>query len=189
MILLIDNYDSFTYNIKQEIEILGYECKVFRNDKISISEIISLNPKKIIISPGPGKPEDAGITLDVIREFAGKTPIFGICLGHQALGYYHGSKIIRGKKPMHGKISVITHQGKGVFNELEQGLEVVRYHSLVIDQSRLNPILEITAMSEDQEIMGVRIPSLKQEGVQFHPESFATQQGRRMFSNFLGRDE
>jgi len=189
MILLIDNYDSFTYNVKQEIEILGFECRVFRNNKITIEEIKALAPEKIVISPGPGRPEDAGITMDVIREFAGKIPLLGICLGHQALGHFHGSKIIRGKHPMHGKISTITHQGKGVFNGLDLSLEVVRYHSLVIDQKTLHPILEVTALSDDGEIMGVRIPSLKQEGVQFHPESFATQYGRRMMSNFLQREE
>jgi len=189
MILLIDNYDSFTYNVKQEIEVLGFECKVVRNDKITIEEIAAMKPAKIVISPGPGRPEDAGISIAVLREFAGKIPVLGICLGHQALGQVHGSKIVRGKKPMHGKISTITHQGKGVFNGLDLSLEVVRYHSLVIDPQTLHPILEITAMSDDGEIMGVRVPSLKQEGVQFHPESFATQHGRRMMSNFLEREE
>ena len=187
MILLIDNYDSFTYNIKQEVEILGYECEVVRNDAITLEEITRKNPEKIILSPGPGRPEGAGITLSVIKEFAGKIPILGICLGHQAIGHAHGSKVIRGKEPMHGKVSEISHQGQGIFEGLESGLKVARYHSLVIEKETLVPSLEVTAFSSDGEIMGVRNRALKQEGVQFHPESYATESGRRMIQNFLER--
>jgi anthranilate synthase component 2 len=189
MILLIDNYDSFTYNVKQEIEILGYECLVVRNDQITLAEIHALAPSKIVISPGPGRPEDAGICIDVLREFAGKIPVLGICLGHQAIGYFHESKVIRAQQPMHGKISKITHQGQGMFAGLPADLSVARYHSLIIDQKTLAPNLEITAMSDDGEIMGVRDVKLKQEGVQFHPESIATESGRAMMKNFLGRSE
>ena len=189
MILLIDNYDSFTYNIKQEVEILGHECKVVRNDEITLDEIKTLNPKKIILSPGPGRPESAGITISVIREFAGKIPVLGICLGHQALGHAHGSKVIRAKVPMHGKISEISHEGKGVFQGLAPRLKVARYHSLVIERETLSEDLEITALTEEGEIMGVRNVLLKQEGLQFHPESFATESGRSMMRNFLERVE
>ena len=189
MILLIDNYDSFTYNIKQEVEILGYECEVVRNDAITLADITRMNPKKIILSPGPGRPEAAGITLSVIKEFGGKIPVFGICLGHQALGHAHGSNVIRAKEPMHGKISEIAHEGKGVFEGLPPHLKVARYHSLVIEKETLVPSLEITALSSDGEIMGVRNSELKQEGVQFHPESFATESGRQMLKQFLERVE
>ena len=189
MILLIDNYDSFTYNVKQEIEILGFECTVIRNDQITLQEIEKMAPKKIVISPGPGRPESAGITLEVLKYFACKIPIFGICLGHQAMGHSHGSKVVLGAQPMHGKISPIRHENKGVFEGLPQPLQVARYHSLVIDPKTLGNGLEITAMSDDGEIMGVRNVSAKQEGVQFHPESFATEYGRKMIQNFLERDE
>lgn len=189
MILLIDNYDSFTYNVKQEIEILGFDCQVVRNDQITVAEIAALQPAKIVISPGPGRPEDAGITLAVWQEFAGKIPVFGICLGMQALGHVHGAKIVRGKQPMHGKISTLSHLGQGVFNGLDLTLDVVRYHSLVVERASLPSLLQITALSEDGEIMGIRVPTLWQEGVQFHPESFATQYGRRMMSNFLERED
>lgn len=189
MILLIDNYDSFTYNIKQEVEILGFECKVFRNDEITIDEIRKLAPEKIILSPGPGRPEAAGILLEAIGAFAGEIPVLGVCLGHQALGQFHGSKVVRAKVPMHGKISVLSHTGEGVFQGLTPQLKVARYHSLVIDRNTLNPALQITAETEDGEIMGVRNVSMKQEGVQFHPESFATESGRMMIRNFLERNE
>jgi anthranilate synthase/aminodeoxychorismate synthase-like glutamine amidotransferase len=189
MILLIDNYDSFTYNVKQEIEVLGFECIVKRNDEITVAEIESMRPEKIVISPGPGRPEDAGITLDVIKHFAGRIPVFGICLGHQAMGHYHGGNIIRGKRPMHGKVSKLTHEGKGVFQGLESNLDIARYHSLVIEKDTLPASLEITALSDDGEIMGVRNVKMKQEGVQFHPESIATASGRAMIANFLNRSD
>ena len=189
MILLIDNYDSFTYNVKQEIEILGFECQVVRNDQVSVAEVLKLAPQKIVISPGPGRPESAGITLELMKAVAGKIPLFGICLGHQALGLFHGGKIIRAPKPMHGKMSKISHLGLGVFKGLDSSLSVVRYHSLVIERGSLPTSLEITATADDGEIMGVRNVALKQEGVQFHPESFATQMGRSMMENFLKRAE
>ena len=189
MILLIDNYDSFTFNVKQEIEVLGFHCEVRRNDEITIEEIKQMAPEKIVISPGPGRPEAAGITLEVIAAFAGKIPVFGICLGHQALGHYSGGKVVRGRRPMHGKVSGITHQGKGVFKDLPDELKVARYHSLVIEKASVPVQLEITAMSDDGEIMGVRNEKLLQEGVQFHPESIATEMGRKMMENFLKRKE
>ncbi len=185
MILLIDNYDSFTYNVKQEVNQLGYECRVVRNDAISLAGIRRLNPSRIIISPGPGRPEDSGITLEVLREHAGITPIFGICLGHQAIGLMNGGKIVRAKRPIHGKLSKIKHEGKGVFSGLQKQLSVARYHSLIIERDSIPAELEITAVAEDGEIMGVRNFRLKQEGVQFHPESFATEQGRHMIQYFL----
>ncbi len=187
MILLIDNYDSFTYNVKQEIEILGYACNVVRNDQITLDEIHRLKPQKIVISPGPGRPEHAGITVAVLKEFAGKIPVLGICLGHQALGIVHGCPVIRAQQPMHGKISKLSHSGQGVFKGLPNPLSVARYHSLVIDSKNLAASLEVTATTEDGEIMGVQNLELKQEGVQFHPESFATESGRLMMKNFLER--
>jgi para-aminobenzoate synthetase component 2 len=189
MILLIDNYDSFTYNVKQEIEVLGYECVVKRNDEITLAEIEKLSPDKIVISPGPGRPEEAGITLSVLEKFAGIIPVFGICLGHQAMGHFHRGKVIRGKRPMHGKISKISHTNTGVFWGLPGDLKVARYHSLVIEKETLPPTLEVTAVSEDGEIMGVRNVAMKQEGVQFHPESIATDSGRAMMANFLSRKD
>jgi anthranilate synthase component 2 len=187
MILLIDNYDSFTYNIKQEVEVLGFKCIVSRNDEITLQEIEALQPEKIIISPGPGRPEDAGITLSLLNYFAGKIPVLGICLGHQALGHIHGGKITHGPKPMHGKVSVIQHSNLGVFEGLKSELRVARYHSLVIDRTSLPESLEVTALSDDGQIMGVRNRGLKQEGLQFHPESIATESGRAMIKNFLER--
>lgn len=187
MILLIDNYDSFTYNVKQEIEVLGFTCQVVRNDQINIDDIRKLRPDKIVISPGPGRPEAAGITPELLKAFAGQVPVFGICLGHQAMGYFAGGNIVRGKTPMHGKVSKITHQGLGVFEGLPPELSVARYHSLVIERATAPASLEITALSEDGEIMGVRNQKLLQEGVQFHPESIATECGRKMIENFLKR--
>ncbi len=189
MILLIDNYDSFTYNVKQEIEVLGFECLVIRNDQITIPEIKKLNPSKIVISPGPGHPEQSGVTLPILKEFAGVTPVFGICLGLQAIGLSHGAKVIRAITPMHGKVTKIFHEGKGVFQGLKQELLVARYHSLVIDSHFSAPDFEVTARTEDGEIMGARNVRLKQEGVQFHPESIATESGRQMMKNFLTRIE
>ncbi len=187
MILLIDNYDSFTFNVKQEIEVLGFSCLVKRNDEITLEEIKRLAPEKIVISPGPGRPESAGITLDLLKEFAGKIPVLGICLGHQAIGHFSGGNIIRGKRPMHGKVSKLTHTNKGVFFGLPAALDVARYHSLVIEKSTVPACLEVTAISEDGEIMGVQNLALMQEGVQFHPESIATESGRKMMENFLKR--
>ena len=189
MILLIDKYDSFTYNVKQEIEILGFECKVFRNNQITVDEVLALSPQKIVLSPGPGRPEHAGIMIELLQNTAGKIPVFGICLGLQAIGYAHGAAIVRAEKPMHGKISLIQHQGTGVFENLPKPIAVARYHSLVIDRNTLSPNLEITAETESGEIMGVRSHLDLQEGVQFHPESIATESGRQMMKNFLTRKE
>lgn len=187
MIVLIDNYDSFTYNVKQEIEILGFDCLVKRNDEITLAEIDELAPEKIVISPGPGRPEDAGITLNLLKHVAGRIPVLGICLGHQAIGFLHGGKIIRGKRPMHGKVSDLTHEGLGVFKDLKTTLRIARYHSLVIEKNSCPPSLEVTAHSMDGEIMGVRNVRDLQEGVQFHPESIATESGREIMKNFLTR--
>ncbi len=189
MILLIDNYDSFTYNVKQEIEVLGYECLVKRNDEITLDEIAKLAPEKIVISPGPGRPEDAGITLSLLERFAGKIPVLGICLGHQAMGHFHGGNVVRGKRPMHGKVSQISHSDIGVFSGLARELQVARYHSLVIEKATHPSTLEVTALSDDGEIMGMRNVAMKQEGVQFHPESIATESGRAMMANVLSRKD
>jgi anthranilate synthase/aminodeoxychorismate synthase-like glutamine amidotransferase len=187
MILLIDNYDSFTYNLKQEIEILGFECRVYRNDEITLDEIRDLAPARIVISPGPGNPDSAGITLSLIREFAGRIPILGVCLGHQAMAQALGGRVVRARKPMHGKISRIAHTGAGVFSGLESPARVARYHSLIVERSSLPAGFAITAESDEGEIMAMRDESRRLEGVQFHPESVATDEGRAMLRNFLGQ--
>jgi len=185
MILLIDNYDSFTYNIYQYLLELGASVKVIRNDKITIEYATALKPEKLLFSPGPGRPEDAGITVKAIGHFAGKIPILGVCLGHQAIGYFYGGKIIGAKRLMHGKTSTITADGKGVFAGIDEPFKAMRYHSLVIEKQSLPDCLEITATSEDGEIMGVRHKTLKVEGIQFHPESIMTPLGKKMLLNFL----
>jgi anthranilate synthase component 2 len=187
MILLIDNYDSFTYNLKQEIEILGFHCEVYRNDEISLKEIQKLSPEKIVISPGPGDPDSAGITLELIKHFAGKIPILGVCLGHQAIGQAMGGIVRRARVPMHGKISSISHQNTGVFSGIANPVSVVRYHSLVVDRASIPRNFQVTATSDDGEVMGMINAELQLEGVQFHPESVATDQGRTMLKNFLTR--
>ncbi|MDR0517869.1 MAG: aminodeoxychorismate/anthranilate synthase component II [Fibromonadaceae bacterium] len=184
MILLIDNYDSFTYNIYQYLLELGADVKVVRNDKITTKEIETLKPEKLLLSPGPGRPEDAGITLQAIGCFAGKIPILGVCLGHQAIGHFYGGKIIGAKRLMHGKTSKINADGKGVFAGINEPFEAMRYHSLSIERETLPDCLEITASSEDGEIMGVRHKTLSVEGIQFHPESIMTPQGKKMLDNF-----
>jgi len=185
MILLIDNYDSFTYNIKQYIEELGSRCEVYRNDAISLEEIRSLDPTGIVISPGPGDPDSAGITLDLIREFSGEIPILGVCLGHQAIGQAFGGRVVRAPCPTHGKVSTITHQGKGVFAGVQSPFRAARYHSLMIEKEFLPACIEVTAESEDGVIMGIRHRSKKVEGVQFHPESIATEYGHEFLRNLL----
>jgi anthranilate synthase/aminodeoxychorismate synthase-like glutamine amidotransferase len=185
MILLIDNYDSFTYNLYQYIEELGFRCKVIRNDKISLAGIKKLAPSAIVISPGPGNPDEAGISLSVIEAFAGLIPILGVCLGHQAIGQAFGGKVIRAEKLMHGKISVIKHDGRGVFRGVKRPLEVARYHSLVVEKKSLPKVLEITASTPDGVVMGIRHRKFKVEGVQFHPESIATEEGKKILGNFL----
>lgn len=190
MLLMIDNYDSFTYNVAQYLGELGAEVKVYRNDAISIEEIESLDPQRIVISPGPCTPNEAGISMQVISHFAGKKPILGICLGHQSIGQSFGGKIVRAGKVMHGKLSSIQHDGKGVFKDLEKSFTATRYHSLVIDKTNVPDCLEVTAWTEDkdgniEEIMGVRHKSLDVEGVQFHPESILSEEGHRLLNNFL----
>jgi len=185
MILLIDNYDSFTYNLKQYLEELSQKVTVVRNDAISVEGVKKFFPSHIIISPGPGKPENAGISVDVIKEYSGKIPILGVCLGHQAIGYAFGADIVSAKKLMHGKISRIEHNNHGVFIDVPKGFEATRYHSLAIDRSTLPESLEVTAFCDDGEIMGVRHKDFLTEGVQFHPESILTGQGKNLIKNFL----
>ena len=186
MLLMIDNYDSFTYNLVQYFLELGEEVKVFRNDKISLSEIETINPDRLVISPGPGAPKEAGISCDVIRHFAGKKPILGVCLGLQSIGYAFGGNIIKAKSIMHGKTSSIYHDGKGLFKGLDNPFTATRYHSLVVERESLPNNLEISAWTkEDNEIMGLREKSLKIEGVQFHPESILTSSGKKLLKNFL----
>jgi len=185
MILMIDNYDSFTYNLVQYLGELGAEVIVFRNDKITIPEIERLNPEKIVISPGPCTPKEAGISVEVIKHFAGKIPIFGVCLGHQSIGVAFGGRIVRAKNLMHGKTSLIFHDGKTIFEGIPNPFEATRYHSLVIEKESLPEELVITAWTEDGEIMGVRHKRYIIEGVQFHPESILTRHGHDILRNFL----
>lgn len=186
MLILIDNYDSFTYNIVQYLGELGSEPAVYRNDAITPAQVIAQNPRGIVISPGPSTPDSAGICLDLIRECADRSiPLFGICLGMQALGQAFGGKVVRAPEPMHGKISAITHQGKSVFQGLPSPLNATRYHSLIVDQDTLPEELDVTARSDKGVIMGLAHKTLPLHGVQFHPESIATEEGRRMLDNFL----
>jgi anthranilate synthase component 2 len=186
MILLIDNYDSFTYNLKQYIEELGSRCLVYRNDAITVEQIRSLGPSGIVISPGPGDPDSAGITLEVIRGLGSRFPILGVCLGHQAIGQAFGGRVVRAPRPKHGKVSSIAHRGQGVFAGVPSPFKVARYHSLVIERGSVPDCLEVTAESEDGLIMGVRHRELDVHGVQFHPESIATEHGHELLRNFLG---
>ena len=190
MLLMIDNYDSFTYNVVQFLGELGAEVQVYRNDAITLDEIEAMAPDQIVLSPGPCTPDQAGISLAVVERFAGKTPILGICLGHQSIGQAFGGRIIRAAKVMHGKLSPIHHQATGVFRGLSNPLTATRYHSLVIDKATLPDSLEITAWTEDEngnleEIMAVRHTSLAVEGVQFHPESIMSEHGHQLLENFL----
>jgi len=188
MIVLIDNYDSFTYNLVQRIGEIdaSVETKVFRNDKITVSEIEQLGPERIIISPGPCTPLEAGISNEVIKHFAGKVPILGVCLGHQCIGHSFGAKVVRAGRLMHGKTSEIAHDGKTVFKDVENPFTATRYHSLTVDEESLPDCLEVTAWTVDQhELMGLRHKELPIEGVQFHPESFLTEAGYRILGNFL----
>ncbi|POT27554.1 anthranilate/aminodeoxychorismate synthase component II [Citrobacter freundii] len=187
MILLIDNYDSFTWNLYQYFCELGADVLVRRNDELTLAQIDALNPQKIVISPGPCTPDDAGISLDVIRHFAGKIPLLGVCLGHQAMAQAFGATVVRAAKVMHGKTSPITHNGKGVFQGLNNPLTVTRYHSLVVAPATLPDCFEVTAWSETQEIMGIRHREWDLEGVQFHPESILSEQGHQLLANFLNR--
>ncbi len=185
MILVIDNYDSFTYNLVQYLGELGGEVLVARNDKLSLEEIADLRPDRILISPGPCTPSEAGVCVPLIRKFAGELPIFGVCLGHQAIGAAFGGEVIRNDRIMHGKTSPILHDGKGVFEGMPAPFTATRYHSLVIRRSSLPSCLEITAETQEGEIMGVRHREHPLEGVQFHPESALTEHGKQMLKNFL----
>ncbi|MDK6767027.1 aminodeoxychorismate synthase component 2 [Klebsiella aerogenes] len=187
MILLIDNYDSFTWNLYQYFCELGAEVLVKRNDGLTLAEIASLAPEKIVISPGPCTPDESGISLDVIRRYAGKTPLLGVCLGHQAIAQVFGAAIVRAAQVMHGKTSLIEHNGEGVFKGLNNPLTVTRYHSLVIDPPTLPADFIVTARSASGEIMGIRHRQWDLEGVQFHPESILSEQGHQLLENFLKR--
>ncbi|SDA84968.1 MULTISPECIES: aminodeoxychorismate/anthranilate synthase component II [unclassified Janthinobacterium] len=187
MLLMIDNYDSFTYNIVQYFGELGEDVRVYRNDEITIEQIEALNPDRICISPGPKAPAQAGISVDVLKHFAGKKPILGVCLGHQAIGEAFGGKVIRAKQVMHGKTSLIAHTGVGVFLGLPSPFTVIRYHSLAIERASLPSCLEVTAWTDDGEIMGVRHREYDIEGVQFHPESILSEHGHALLKNFLER--
>ncbi len=185
MLLMIDNYDSFTYNLVQYFGELGQDVQVYRNDEISLDKIYELKPEKIVISPGPCTPNEAGISLALIHEFAGKIPLLGVCLGHQSIGQAFGGKIIKAKTLMHGKTSLIHHKNIGVFKGLPNPYTATRYHSLVIERESIPDCLEITAWTEDSEIMGVKHKTLAVEGVQFHPESILTEHGHDLLNNFL----
>ena len=190
MLLMIDNYDSFTYNVVQYLGELGADVQVYRNDEITIAEIEGLNPERIVISPGPCTPNEAGISVASIEHFAGKKPVLGICLGHQSIGQAFGGKIVRARQVMHGKTSMIHHRNQGVFKDLKNPFEATRYHSLVIEKVSLPDCLEVTAWTANadgsiDEIMGVRHKSLAIEGVQFHPESILTEHGHDLLRNFI----
>lgn len=185
MLLMIDNYDSFTYNLVQYLGELGEEIKVFRNDAITIQEIQRLGPERIVISPGPCTPSEAGISVEVIRHFAGKIPLLGVCLGHQSIGAAFGGEIIRAPRLMHGKTSTIHHDGRTIFEGLSNPFEATRYHSLLIRKETLPQCLELTAWTDRDEIMGVRHSEFIVEGVQFHPESILTTEGKALLRNFL----
>lgn len=191
MLLMIDNYDSFTFNLVQYLGELGQEVKVVRNDAIDVAGIRALAPSHIMISPGPGTPDDSGVSLDVLRELAGEIPVFGVCLGHQAIGQVFGGKVVRAREIMHGKTSPVHHRGVGVFSGLPEPFEATRYHSLVVDRDSVPDCLEVTAWTERDdgsldEIMGLRHRALAIEGVQFHPESILTRHGHDLLRNFLG---
>jgi len=194
MIVIIDNYDSFTYNIVQTIAdnlveaTLREEIKVFRNDKISISELEALKPRRILISPGPCTPREAGISVEVIKYFGGRIPLLGVCLGHQSIGEAFGGEVVRAGRIMHGKTSMMSHDGKGVFTGLPNPFEGMRYHSLVVEEGNLPEILEITARTEQNELMGLRHREIAVEGVQFHPESIMTPAGKLLLKNFMSEE-
>lgn len=185
MLLMLDNYDSFTWNIVQYLAQLGQEVKVVRNDETSIAEIAALKPAYIVVGPGPCSPKEAGISLEVIRHFAGKIPLLGVCLGHQAMGEAFGGRTVRAKTLMHGKVSEVFHQGRGVFAGLPNPVVCTRYHSLVTDRAALPECWDVSAWTADEEIMGIRHKTLPLEGVQFHPEALLTEHGHAMLDNFL----
>ncbi len=184
-VVVVDNYDSFTYNLVQYVETLGGECDVRLNDRVTVAEIIASNPAGILLSPGPGNPDDAGVTLSVIEQLSGKLPIFGVCLGHQAIGQAFGGKVIRAPELMHGKTSGILHDGRSIFRGLPSPFEATRYHSLIVEDASFPAALEVTARTQKGEIMALRHREFAVEGVQFHPESILTDYGMRMIENWL----
>ena len=185
MILVIDNYDSFTYNLVQYLGELGAEMRVFRNDKITVGEAVALNPEKVLVSPGPCTPKEAGVSCDIISEFGHRLPLFGVCLGHQSIGDVYGGNVIRAERLMHGKTSPMIHEGRSVFKGLPSPFDATRYHSLIIERESLPDCLEITAWTAEGEIMGVKHKEHPVHGVQFHPESILTVEGKRLLQNFL----
>jgi anthranilate synthase/aminodeoxychorismate synthase-like glutamine amidotransferase len=185
MILVIDNYDSFTYNLVQYLSELGAEVVVQRNDAISVDEIRALRPSGVLISPGPGRPEEAGVSLDVIAELGSATPIFGVCLGHQSIAQHFGASVVRADRLMHGRTSEILHEGHGVFENLPSPLTATRYHSLIVQRDTIPDVLQVTAWTDRDEVMGIRHSELPIEGVQFHPESFLTEHGHHLIRNWL----
>jgi anthranilate synthase/aminodeoxychorismate synthase-like glutamine amidotransferase len=187
MILMIDNYDSFTYNLVQYLGELGADMRVYRNDQIGVADIERLAPEKIVISPGPCTPKEAGVSCEAIRHFAGRIPILGVCLGHQCVGEVFGGEVVRAPALFHGKTSLIYHDGKSIFRDLPRPFEATRYHSLVIRRETLPDCLELSAETEDGVIMGVRHRELAVEGVQFHPESILTREGKKLLANFLSQ--
>ena len=186
--LLIDNYDSFTYNLVQAFAAMGADVRVYRNDEITVDEAIALDPTHLVISPGPGRPDDAGVSLDMIGAFAGKIPVLGVCLGHQSLVQHFGGNIVRAERLMHGKTSMVKHDGKTIFSGLSNPFEVGRYHSLCAEHESLPDDFVVTAQTERGEIMGVRHKTLQIEGVQFHPESVLTPEGDDLMANFMGQE-
>jgi anthranilate synthase component 2 len=185
MLILIDNYDSFTYNLVHFLGELGAPCEVIRNDKITAAEVIKKKPKAIVLSPGPCTPNEAGICLDLIAKAGGKIPLLGVCLGHQAIGQVYGGKVIRAPEPLHGKLSTIRHTGKGVFKGLPERFQVTRYHSLIVERKSLPDVLEVTAETPDGIIRGLQHKEHAVHGVQFHPESIASEHGHALLANFL----
>ncbi len=185
MILVIDNYDSFTYNLVQYLGELGAEMRVFRNDEITVTEAVALNPEKVLVSPGPCTPKEAGISCDIIREFGSRLPVFGVCLGHQSIGEVYGGKVVRADRLMHGKTSPMFHEGQSVFKGLPSPFDATRYHSLIVERETLPVDLEITAWTAEGEIMGFRHKEHPVHGVQFHPESILTLEGKKLLQNFL----
>ena len=188
MILVIDNYDSFTYNLVQYLGEMGADLHVVRNDKITLDEIAQLAPERIVVSPGPCDPEHAGVSVETIQRFAGHIPILGVCLGHQSIGQAFGGNVVRAGRLMHGKTSPVRHDGRGVFENMPNPFQAIRYHSLLIERDSLPDCLEISAETAEGEIMGVRHKTLPVEGVQFHPESILTEQGKRILANFIGTE-
>jgi anthranilate synthase component 2 len=186
MLLMLDNYDSFTYNLVQYLGELGADVQVHRNDAITVDDVEAMAPSHIVVSPGPCTPTEAGISVPLIQRFAGRIPLLGVCLGHQAIGQAFGGRIVRAQRVMHGKLSPVTHDGRGVFAGLPSPFAVTRYHSLAIERASVPAVLEVTATADDGEIMGVRHRQLAVEGVQFHPEAILTEHGKQLLANFLG---